>query len=209
MTNYRSPTIETHEGLDTAFRQFNTELFEDRLPEVIITLQRKRGVRGYYWSDQFVHRTMNDNMPEIAMNPEHMGRTVSEVLSTLVHEMVHHKQFTYGKPGKNGHHNAEWASMMDEVGLTPTSTGAEGGSRTGRKVTHMIVPGGAFDLSCQRLLASGFDLPWFTNPPAPKEKKSDPSKVKHTCPDCQQNVWGKAGIRVVCADCEQMMEPAQ
>jgi hypothetical protein len=141
------------------------------------------------------------------MNPESVGRTVPEVLSTLVHEMVHHRQFTFGKPGKNGHHNKQWADMMDEVGLEPTSTGAPGGARTGRKVTHMIVPGGPFEVACAELLDIGFDLPWFTQPAQGAIKKKDLSKVKHTCPGCEQNVWGKIGIRVICGDCDLTMEP--
>lgn len=207
--NFQTATVETHAGLDRAFHHFNAELFDSRLPEVMITLQRKRGARGYFWAEQFVHRTVEDRMHEIALNPESMGRTLPEVLSTLVHEMVHHWQQEFGSPGKGGHHNKEWAEKMDEVGLEPTSTGEPGGARTGRKMTHMIVEGGPFDLSCQRLLGTGFDLPWFTQGAiaAEKARKKDLSKVKHECPSCQAKAWAKLGSSLICGDCHEAMEP--
>lgn len=206
MTNYQSPTAETYDSLDRAFQFFNEELFEGRLPEVMFTLSRKRNAHGYFWAEQFEHRDDASKIDEIALNPETCGRTLPEVLSTLVHEMVHLQQQHEGTPGKGGNHNVEWGKMMDEVGLTPTSTGQEGGKRTGRKVTHMIVDGGPFDVACQTLLDTGLTLPWFTNPPAKKEKKQDLSKVKKVCPCCSSQVWGKQGLTVICGECDETMQ---
>jgi hypothetical protein len=45
------------------------------------------------------------------------------ILSTLVHEMVHVWQETYGNPSRRGYHNRQWAEKMREVGLQPSSTG--------------------------------------------------------------------------------------
>lgn len=205
MTNYQSPTAETYDSLDRAFQFFNEELFAGRLPEVMFTLSRKRNAHGYFWAEQFEHRDDASKIDEIALNPETCGRTVREVLSTLVHEMVHLRQQHEGTPGKGGNHNVEWGKMMDEIGLTPTSTGQEGGKRTGRKVTHMIVDGGPFDIACQKLLDTGLTLPWFTNPPMPKEKKPDLSKVKHECPCCNMKAWAKLGVRIECADCDETL----
>lgn len=152
---------------------------------------------------------MEDKLDEIALNPESMGRSIEEVLSTLVHEMTHLEQQHYGTPGKSGNHNKEWGTLMDRVGLTPTSTGAEGGKRTGRKVTHMIVADGPFAVACAELTATGFDLPYFTKAPEPSAKKKDLSKVPHICPDCDAKVWGKLGIFVTCGDCDLQMLPPE
>jgi predicted SprT family Zn-dependent metalloprotease len=209
MDNYRAPGQEIADAFATAFSHFNRELFDNRLPECVVHTQRKRGAHGYFWPGQFRDRAGEVEMHEIAMNPDTMSREVPVVLSTLVHEMTHLEQQEYGKPGKGGHHNREWGELMDRVGLTPTSTGAEGGKRTGRKVTHMIVEGGPFDESCQRLMATGFTLPWHTIEAlggAGKAKKTDKSKVKHTCPDCQQRAWAKLGSKLICGECEVPME---
>jgi hypothetical protein len=208
MSNNFDPSRATYDALHAAFEHFNDELFEGRLPPAMLVIHRKRGAHGYFWAEQYRERDDDSvKLDEIALNPETMGREPKVVLSTLVHEMVHLEQQHFGKPGKNGHHNKEWARMMEDVGLTPTATGGPGGAKTGRRVTHMIDAGGAFDLSCDAFLAKGYDLSWFAIPPVKVEKEKDLSKVKHTCPVCEAKVWGKLGIRVFCMDCDMKMEP--
>jgi predicted SprT family Zn-dependent metalloprotease len=201
-----SPSAAMYDTLNHAFTHFNKELFDGNLPPVIIVVHRKRNAHGYFWEGQWQHRDDAERkLSEIALNPQTMGRDIKTVLSTFVHEMVHHAQHVHGNPGKVAH-NQEWAEMMDEVGLTPTSTGKEGGKRTGRSVTHMIVDGGPFDVSCDAFLKrNDVDVSWFS-PPQAGTKKRDRSKVKHTCACCGTNIWGKEGITVFC--CDEMMEEA-
>ena len=198
----------TYELLHGAFDWFNAELFDRRLPPAILVLHRKRNAHGYFHAEQWAERGSNtgEMMHEIALNPQTMSRDAREVLSTLVHEMVHHEQQVFGKPSKGGHHNKEWAEWMDRVGLEPVAADGSG-KRTGRKVTHMIVPGGPFDEACRQFLEVNPDaVAVFAAPAeAPKERKRDLSKVKHQCPCCDAKVWGKLGIRVVCMDCDEIM----
>jgi hypothetical protein len=88
------------------------------------------------------------------LNPDHFkGRSITDTLSTLVHEMAHVWQHAHGKPTRNGYHNKEWAAKMDSLGLNPSSTGAPGGKRTGQSVSHYIAAGGPFAVACSELLA--------------------------------------------------------
>lgn len=208
ITSNLTPTAATYDALDRAFNFFNDRLFESRLPPVMITMQRKRGARGYFWAEQFKARTDGHTMHEIALNPDTMDRTVEAVLSTLVHEMVHLKQEEYGTPGKGSMHNKEWAAMMEEVGLIPSHNGEPGGKKTGRRVTHYIEPDGLFEQACADLVAMGIDLLYFTQPAVStgKEKKKDLSKVKRTCPCCGANAWAKQGLKMICGECEETME---
>lgn len=204
MTNYQTPTVETYTALERAFDHFNAALFENRLSPVMFTLTRKRGAHGYFWAEQFANKDEAlGRTHEIALNPQTMDRSIEAVLSTLVHEMTHLEQEQYGKPGKNGHHNMEWAELMLRVGLTPTDTGAEGGKMTGRKVTHIIDEGGPFQVAMNDLMP--FDIPYFTKPQAKGEKKKDLSKVKHTCPSCDFKAWAKAGANIICGDCNEQL----
>lgn len=208
MAKNLNPSKDTYDALHAAFDFFNAELFGGNLPPVMITITRKKGCHGYFWAEQF--REKGDDglkIDEIALNPETMSRDTKVVLSTLVHEMTHLEQQHFGKPGKDGYHNKEWGTFMDRVGLIPTATGIEGGPRTGKKVTHVIEAGGPFDVACDAFLSQGHDLSWFTLPPMKVEKEKDLSKVKHTCPDCDNKVWGKLGIRVFCGDCDVQMLP--
>ena len=206
MTNYQTPTAETYENLDRAFNHFNAELFDHRLPSVLFTLTRKRNAHGYFHAEQFKHREDGDRTHEIALNPNTMDRTLDAVLSTLVHEMTHLEQEEYGeqKP-KGGNHNQEWVGLMERVGLIPSDTGQPGGKKTGRKMTHYIEQGGRFEVAMNKLLATGFTLPYFTQAKPPAEKKKDLSKVKFTCPCCGDRAWAKASMRLVCGDCDEPM----
>ncbi len=197
------------QAMQEAFEHFNRTLFEGQLPPAVITLQRKRNTRGYFLEDAFANRQANIvTAHEIAMNPDtFVGRTDTEILSTLVHEMVHHWHQEFGKPGKNGYHNQEWADKMIELGLQPESFDNPGGV-TGRKVSHRIIDDGPFDHACSALLGEGYVLTWQSQPEM--KKRSDPkkNKVKYVCPTCEAKAWGKPDLNIRCGDCDSSMDIA-
>lgn len=204
-----APTALSFNALQTAFDHFNDKLFGGRLPPCMILLHRKKGANGYFWPERFGHRDVEDSIHEIAINPSTMrGRTDRDVLSTLVHEMVHLEQQVFGKPGKGAYHNREWAAWMKRVGLQPNALDNPGGE-TGTKVSHKIVEGGPFDVACAELLATGIALPYservFSAAAEARAKVKRASKTKYTCPSCDMNVWGKPGLSVGCVDCDEIM----
>jgi hypothetical protein len=66
------------------------------------------------------------------------------ILSTLVHEMCHAWQQTYGKAPRRGYHDQQWAAKMREIGLPPSDTGEERGKETGQSMSHYIIPEGRY-----------------------------------------------------------------
>jgi len=83
---------------------------------------------------------------EIALNPEYFfERREGEILQTLVHEMVYLWQEHFGKPGRRGYDNPEWARKMEGIGLMPSSTGKPGGKKSGGKVGDYVIAGGCFE----------------------------------------------------------------
>lgn len=202
------PTQETYSQLEKAYNHFNSALFGDALPPCVITLQRKKGAYGYFWGDTWSETKGESLTDEIALNPDSFQtRSVAEVLSTLVHEMCHLQQHHQGKPSRSGYHNKEWARMMEAVGLIPSDTGAEGGKKTGQRMTHYIETGGAFSSACDALLAKGYTIPWQarTRDEAAAKKKRK-SKTKYTCIQCAANAWAKPDTRLICGDCEIPLE---
>jgi hypothetical protein len=209
-TPAKTPTLETYGELQAAYDHYNRELFHDALPPCLITLHREsHKVLGYFSHKRFVRladgRTATD---EIAMNPIHFaGRTLTAVLSTLVHEMVHLWQAHFGNPSRKAYHNKEWAEKMKSIGLQPSDTGETGGKETGQKMNHYIIAGGAFDKANAVLLQGGFALSWADAAiidKVAKPKKSG-ARVKYTCPGCGANAWGKGELHLICADCDQSM----
>ena len=212
------PTRETYEALQFAFDMLNRTLFDDRLPNCVITLKNRGRSYGFFAGDRF---TRQDGVAcdEIALNPVHFqGRHVEETLSTLAHEMVHMWQHHMGKPGRGAYHNKEWSQIMKDIGLQPTDTGMEGGKETGDRMSHMIMPGGAFQRAAKDLVVQGFAIPWAEvdlvtvnatgsedDTDAPARASKSGKRPKYTCPVCGQNAWAKHGASLKCGEDDQLL----
>jgi predicted SprT family Zn-dependent metalloprotease len=207
-------TSTEYQALEEAFRYFNDELFGGKLSPCLITLQSRARSRGYYSPKGFSNRNTDATTDEISLNPVHFeGRSDEEVLSVLVHEMVHKYQDEHGNPGRGRYHNREWAELMMVRGLMPSCTGEPGGKKTGQRVSHYIIKGGLFQLACGRLLDSGFKLNWESStirkPGKTKDRNEQKiraeiknrSKTKFTCPRCRQNAWAKSSATLICGVC--------
>jgi predicted SprT family Zn-dependent metalloprotease len=197
--------------LAAAFDFFNRRLFGGTLPPVIITFQRKAGTHGYYSSKRFEDRDDPEReTDEIALNPGTFStRSDRDILSTLVHEMVHHWQFHFGNPGRGRYHNQEWAEKMELVGLVPSTTGVAGGQRTGQRMTHYTVTGSLFDSACKELLKDGLRVEWQSREWSPLARgKRQSSKTKYTCPRCGLNAWARPNVRLVCGECRKPLKMA-
>jgi transcription elongation factor Elf1 len=211
-------TITTTEygNFEQAFDYFNRELFDGKLSSCLITLQRKgRRTFGYYSADRFRHRARSEFTDEIALNPAKFeGRSDLEILSTLVHEMVHQFQRIRGNPGRGRYHNREWADMMIERGLIPSITGEPGGRQTGDSMSHYIREGGRFEQACQKLFATGFKLNWQSVEKSPRNggkakegngragtAAASSGRDKFTCPKCGLNAWAKPSAALICGVC--------
>ena len=138
------PTTELYDSLQIAFEHFNCALFHSKLEKVIFTVQRQKGVMGYFAPDRWGN-IKGRKCHEIAINPSYIANSrLIEVMQTLVHEMVHCWQHCFGTPGRVYYHNKEWAFKMIEIGLMPSSTGEPGGSITGQHMGDYIIDGGQF-----------------------------------------------------------------
>lgn len=167
-----SPTLALYSRLETAFQHFNRTLFDARLPACLITLRSEAAVYAYHHGGRFIN-LQGETLDEIGLHPGHFAlRSVETVLSTLVHEMVHHWQHHFGSPSVRLAHNTEWSRKMQALGLIPSHTGLPEGRKTGQRMSHYIDPHGPFLTACQGLLADGFDLEWYDReiPTAPEHE---------------------------------------
>ncbi len=156
--------------LQHAYDRLNQTLFGGQLPSCILTLRGGNGRYGYYSAARFTN-LQGQMVDEIALNAGFFAlRSVEQVMSTLAHEMVHQWQHHYGTPGKHGHHNREWVDKMREIGLQPSATGMPDGKTTGTRVSHYMLPDGAFCQHMHTLMDEGFALPWLDRhaPTAPE-----------------------------------------
>ena len=221
-----APTMIQYSEFDKAFDFFNSALFGSQLPKVLVTFSRKPRMLGYYSPDRW-ERTNDpeDRAGELSFNPDTFeSRTAEDVLSTLAHEMAHCWQNHFGKPSRPGYHNVEWGQKMQEIGLMPSNTGAEGGGKTGQQMTHYIIEDGPFALAAADLMALGWSIQYldragrFTAAPGPgpapapgkggkvtpKAPKA-PTRAKFVCGQCKAAAWGRPGLNLVCGDCQEPM----
>ena len=192
-------------ALQKAFVHLNDELFDGKLPNVLITYQRRAHSAGYFSPERFSHRGDNFGEHELALNPDvFVGQTDGQICQTLVHEMVHLWQHVFGKPSAGGYHDREWAEKMKAIGLQPSSTGKPGGKETGPRMMDYPIPGGPFERAFEKLAATG----WKMNLESVQRlgPKSDNSKTKYTCPRCRANVWGKNDLMIRCDACDLRFE---
>lgn len=163
------PSEELYNSLDSAYRYFNKALFSDQLPEIIFTVQRQKGVMGYFAPERWAERG-GRRCHEIAINPSYIAQSrLIEIMQTLVHEMVHCWQYSFGKPGSGHYHNKEWALKMIEVGLMPSDTGEPGGKIVGQVMSDYIIEDERFHKACLSLFGEhGFELRWADRKAIPR-----------------------------------------
>jgi predicted SprT family Zn-dependent metalloprotease len=206
-------TSKTYEDIQTAYNHFNSELFDGALPEVLLTLVPHKSAYGYFRHEAFSYKETQkgktfekvarpkNQVHELALNPFSFGgRTDDQIMSTLVHEMVHLWQSLHGKAPKKPGHNREWADKMKSVGLQPSTTGKPGGKETGRRCSHYIIENGLFAKSAKRCKIKFT----FSGTLAVKEKKGS-KRTKYTCPMCEKNAYGTDDLNIQCADCDELM----
>ena len=154
------PTSETYQCFLYAYNFFSEELFDNSLPKVLFTYQRKNKTMGYASSKRWID-TNGAFIDELAMNPEYFARyAMIEIFDTLVHEACHIWQFHYGKQSRKGYHNKDWGDKMESIGLYPSSTGRPGGNKTGQRMSDYIIKDGPFIKSCAKLKQQQFSIPF-------------------------------------------------
>lgn len=219
MAEKPKPTPEQFETYQRLFDYFNAELFNNRLPSVILNFSRKANSCGFFAPHRWGKGQATTH--EISINPTYLAAApFMDVCQTLVHEMCHLEQMAFGKPSRTGYHNKQWSEMMEAAGLMPSTTGAPGGARVGQSMNDYPIPGGAFEKAFNAI-PDDYRLPWHSResaafmPPAsgttengqdeeaPEFKPPGKSKVKYSCPECSTNVWGKPGLQIKCSPCDR------
>jgi len=199
-------TKKQYTDLDSAYEYFNKHLFEGKLPDCLITLQRHPKALGFHCHEKFTNRETGEKVSEIALNPDTFDdREDIEVLSTLAHEQVHALQYVLGDPPRRGYHDRTFASLMNEIGLQASSTGEPGGKAIGQRMSHYILDGGKFEKVAGAFLLTGKKLQWNSTPVTKESKERKKTREKFNCPTCMQAVWGKKTANIMCGDCEEKM----
>lgn len=139
----------------------------------------------------------NGELPPMVFSKKFHPFEMSIVMfSSLVHEMVHHWQLHFRNPGRLSYHNQEWADKMEECGMKPSTGGG-----TGQSVDYGMVSGGILHHSLSRIPEKAVQEFGRLTKQTNKKKK-----LAYICRACKIKVWGKPNLKVICFDCDLLME---
>ncbi|PCI19096.1 hypothetical protein COB64_04275 [Candidatus Wolfebacteria bacterium] len=206
-----TPTAGQYISYQSAFDYWNMKLFENTLPNCILNFDRHRGAVGTFRWESWKRK--NSIINEISINPDHLNRSFEKVMQTLVHEMTHLWQYSYGKFSRYNYHNKEFAAKMETFGLITTDTGKAGGVRTGRGITQYSLKEGWF-MSYFTAMPDNIKMPWQSTTPEESEPNSreitrqsrNKNKIKYYCRNCPPIIaWGKSSLALICGLCSKPM----
>lgn len=225
-----SPTLQVSAEWQFAFSHFNKRLFDNALPDCIITFTEYPLAQGYFCAGAFKDRK-GATAHKIALNPVYFVIGDGESYATLVHEMTHMWRHLFGPKnrkggyGAPGYHDVVWAEKMRSIGLMPSSTGKPGGAQTGFSMSDYPIDGGAFDIACRELMIAGHtvnwregrELEWTAAPssdgpdvrgdaarPRPKPRRGS-TRASFVCTGCGLRALSRPTAQFTCTACALQM----
>lgn len=118
-------TAKMIEELSKAFDKANAKWFEGKLPTPMIIVSRKSSkwelgfiTASKIWTEKKDGSEEPDTRYEINISAEGVGRPIEDIITTLVHEMVHEYNLVRGVRDCSGSiHNKKFKTEAERVGL--------------------------------------------------------------------------------------------
>lgn len=201
--------------IEKMYRQLNADKFNNELEGPIITIQNTPGAYGHVtcgkvWKSKDTHRY------ELNIGAGTLNRPIENVVSTLLHEMVHifNLQHDIKDTSRgNTYHNKKFKVKAEEVGLIIEHDDRYGWSVTtpGDELIEYICLHEWEDILINR--GTPVRIPIGT---AAGNKSTDngemPPKIKtsstrkYQCPKCRMSVRATKTVNILCGDCMTRME---
>lgn len=191
--------------LQKYFDALNKKYYENKLPTVILTIQKKgrKNVLGHFTPAQ-VWESGEEKKHEINLSAEAMKREFIEVITTLHHEMVHlycHTNEIKDTSRSGTYHNKTFKAEAESKDLQIEYSKSIGWSITKASnefkefINSIRTNLDIFDI-CRRD---------FTNNEQVKKKKKQ-KYYKYSCLDCGGTVRGNKELKITCCDKQMVIE---
>lgn len=197
--------------LEKIYRELNNDKFGGELEEPIITIQSTPKAYGHVTCSK-IWKAKDNEKYELNLGAGTIGRPIENVVSTMLHEMVHIYNLMHGikdcsNQGK--YHNTKFRDKAVSVGLIIEKHDVYGWTITSPSddLILYIAEKGWTDILINR--NEGY-LPMDgktdngengKNPPAKKPS----STRKYICPCCGISTRATKSIRIMCMDCKEEM----
>lgn len=204
--------------LENAFDVLNERYFESALPKIAITIQSTPRAHGHFtpwdsWSDN------GTPIKEINMGAESLKRPVVEIISTLLHEMVHYYCCLNNIKDTSRHgryHNKRFKAECEKRDLIIVQAPGIGFSVTSpsRKLVNYVNEQGwggkiklfrTFDFLINDNESNGDSEDNTGN----EKSKAKSSTRKYICPCCGLSIRATRTVKVACMECNKQLEEVQ
>lgn len=210
-------TSRTAGYLEKVFRSLNTDFFEGELEEPIITIQSTPRAYGHVTVSKTWKRK-DDWRHELNLGAETLDRPIEDVVTTMLHEMVHLYNIAHGVQdcSRGGaYHNRRFQDEAERRGLHIEHHEIYGWTITSPKeeVIDYIIRQGWTEIAIAR--GHGWTPPPSTGGKAgeggasggaPGEGPKKSSTRKYVCPKCGQSIRATKVVNVICGECMIKME---
>ncbi|OIJ12970.1 hypothetical protein BKP35_10445 [Anaerobacillus arseniciselenatis] len=208
-TNLQPAITELHK----IYKKANEILFNNELPEdVVITIQsrgKRKGTLGWMYTKPVWEAGEDKELYEINIASEALKRDYFEIITTLIHEMVH----VWNAVGEvkdtsrgNSYHNKRFLASAIEAGMEYTHerphekigySAVTLTKETQNKIKFWGINKEAFAVSRKDLNAGG-------------QAKKKSNIIKWCCPSCDLIMRSsKPNVNVKCIDCDEQLQQAE
>lgn len=221
---YQPNIMSAIDELQRCFRALNAKYYNNKLEDVVITIQSDTTRSAYAWLS--VHKVWKDNKEsdyhEINMVAEFLNREPKEVISSLLHEMAHlyNLQNNIQDCSRGGtYHNQHFKEAAEAHGLNVEHNKKYGWTITTANVETIAWVEENVRKGCFRMKRKGAwkdGTPKVTkgedeNGKPAVEKKGKSNIIKYICPKCALIIRASKNIdgKVKCVDCDEIMIQAK
>ncbi|MCM1104700.1 MAG: SprT-like domain-containing protein [Clostridium sp.] len=207
--------------LEKMYRELNADKFGGQLEETVITIVNTPRAYGHVtcakvW--KVAKKGEQESRYELNVSSDSMARPIEDVVSTMLHEMVHIYHLMNGiKDVSRGgtYHNKTFKSKAESVGLVIEHSDKYGWTITSpsEKLIVYIISKGWTEIAMNRGGISSFGGTSggtdSAGKPDGKKIKKPSSTRKYMCPCCSMSVRATREVRIKCADCDVLMTVAE
>lgn len=194
--------------LNKIFDLLNEEFFENELSRPTITIQSTPRAYGHFSLREDTWVSKLGGTHEINIGAGTLSRPIEEVVSTLLHEMVHYYNYERGVQDcsrGNTYHNRKFREEAERRGLIVEHSDKYGWSHTSPSdlLLDFVLENDLSDILINRNEFSGFQMggtgTHSGTPITPTAKKS--SSRKYICPCCGTSIRATKKVNIGCLDC--------
>lgn len=204
--------------LEKMHRELNKESFGGVLETPIITVQNKRGTYGHITCNRVWKNHANGTEQfEINIASQFLTRNIENVVATLIHEMTHQYNLQMGVQDTsrgNAYHNKKFRDEAEKHMIKISHDDTIGWSITEptEELLDYIIEKGwteilVSDGNIKDLFGGfgGFGKAPKTPTTPTVGKTGNSHSRKYQCPKCKCSVRATKEVRIMCADCMELM----